>query len=265
MHPRRHVVRRGSGLPVIAVHGNGVDHRLLLPLDAALEAVGDLERFYLDLPGFGGTPALQGQGGLQDLADWVVDQVRSLLGPHPCALLANSLGGLLARHVRAELGSQVVGLALLAPVVDPDPARRTLPEFEVRERDDSLLDLLEPDDRDEFTSMAACQTAPAWELFKTYALPGIRAADRDAMDRLGARYFLDSDPETRAGAFTGPTTVITGRQDHVVGFEDQFNLVRSWYPRATYAAIDGAGHNIHLDRPEVTTELIRQWAASLPR
>lgn len=49
--PAPHIVRRGSGAPLILVHGMGVDHRLLLPLDAALEAAGGWERIYVDLPG----------------------------------------------------------------------------------------------------------------------------------------------------------------------------------------------------------------------
>lgn len=255
----------GSGLPVVAIHDNGVDHRLLLSLDDALAEAGGLERWYVDLPGFGSTPALAGRGGLPDLADWLVAQVRSLVADRPCALLANSLGGLLARHVRAELADQVVGLALIAPVVQPDISRRTLPESAVCERDDALLAELDDADRREFTALAARQTQATWRLFQTYALSGIRAADQAAMQRLGAHYALDADPDTRAGEFTGPALVLTGRQDHVVGYQDQLGLVRAWYPHATYAALDGAGHNVHLDRPEVCHALLRQWATDLPR
>lgn len=262
---RPHLTSKGEGLPVVAIHGNGVDHRLLFPLDAALEQAGGLQRHYVDLPGFGRTPALTSSGGLQDLADWLVHQVRTLARDRPCALLANSLGGLLARHVRAELADQIVGIALIAPVIDPDPSHRTLPEFEVRERDRSLLAGLDPADREEFTAMAVRQTSESWELFRSFALPGIRDADHSAMERLGARYALDSDPDTRAGEYTGPAAIITGRQDHVVGFRDQLDLALTWYPRATYAAIDGAGHNVHLDRPGATHALIRQWAEDLPR
>lgn len=31
--PAPHVVRRGEGIPVLFVHGMGVDHRLLLEVD----------------------------------------------------------------------------------------------------------------------------------------------------------------------------------------------------------------------------------------
>ena len=47
-HP--HVVRRGTGTPLVLVHGNGVDHRLLLPLDDALAEAGAVSYTHLTLP-----------------------------------------------------------------------------------------------------------------------------------------------------------------------------------------------------------------------
>ena len=37
------------------------------------------------------------------------------------------------------------------------------------------------------------------------------------------------------------------------------------YPRATYAALDAAGHNVHLDQPEVAEALVRAWAVQVGR
>ncbi|SCL13576.1 hypothetical protein [Micromonospora inyonensis] len=61
------VGRKGDGLPLVAIHGNGVDHPLLLALDDCPAEPGCGERIYLDLPGFGGTPPLDGTGGLPAL------------------------------------------------------------------------------------------------------------------------------------------------------------------------------------------------------
>lgn len=58
VRPRPHVVRRGTGVPLVMVHGNGVDHRLLLELDEVFAAPGRWERIHVDLPGFGRSPAL---------------------------------------------------------------------------------------------------------------------------------------------------------------------------------------------------------------
>lgn len=47
-----------DGLPVVFVHGMGVDHRSLMMLDKAFDGNDSIRRIYLDLPGFGRTPAL---------------------------------------------------------------------------------------------------------------------------------------------------------------------------------------------------------------
>ncbi|WP_443467212.1 alpha/beta fold hydrolase [Microbacterium sp. A196] len=258
------LVRRGSGVPLIAVHGNGVDHRLLLALDECFVESGDWERIYLDLPGFGETPPIDGAGGLPELARWLVDVIGDLVGERPFALLANSMGGLLARHVVSVLPRQVIGLALIAPAVEPDASLRRLPTFEVLETDAEVMDSLTPSDREEFAGMAVRQDAESWRAFRDHALPGIRAADEAAMVRLSQRYFLEERPEDVFDRFDGPTVIITGRQDHVVGFEDQFALL-AHYPRASYVVIDGAGHNVHLEQPAVSEAALRDWARDVVR
>lgn len=258
MRPEPFLVRRGQGVPLIAVHGNGVDHRLLLPLDDVLDSSGGWERIYVDLPGFGQTPALPARGGLRELATWLVTAIGEIVGERPFALLANSLGGLLARHVAARFGEQVVGLALIAPIVDPDPAKRTLPEFTVVERDEAVLATLDVHDRDDFTGIATRQTADSWKAFRDYALPGIRGADSAAMQRLSEQYFLDQVPESLSSPRDTPTVIVTGRQDHVVGYADQFRLL-DHYRAATYVVLDAAGHNVHLEQPAAIAESLRGW------
>jgi len=253
------VVRRGSGVPLIAIHGNGVDHRLLLALDDCFAKSGDWERIYLDLPGFGQTAPLDGLGGIPELARWLVEVVGGLVGKRPFALLANSMGGLLARHVVSVFAEQVIGLALIAPVVEPDVSLRRLPAFVVPESDVELLESLTPSDCEEFAAMAVRQDAESWRAFRDHALPGLRAADQAAMDRLSQRYYLEERPEDVFNRFEGPTVIITGRQDHVVGFEDQFSLL-AHYPRASYVVIDGAGHNVHLEQPAIAEAVLQAWA-----
>lgn len=254
-----HVVRRGDGIPLVAVHGNGVDHRLLLALDESLAVAGTWERIYLDLPGFGRTPPMDGLGGLPELADWLVETVGGLVGDQRFALLANSIGGLLARHVASRFPQQVLGLALIAPVVDPDPARRVRPPRAVVEYDDALLGSLPTADREEFTAVATRQVEDSWQAFRAHALPGIRAADAGAMERLGQRYFLRDVPEEVAPAFEGPVLLVAGRQDHVVGFQDQLGLL-AHYPHATCVVVDGAGHNVHLEQPGLVESAVRDWS-----
>ena len=71
-------------------------------------------------------------------------------------------------------------------------------------------------------------------------------------------------PEEAAPPFEGPALILTGREDHLVGYRDQAALLEH-YPRATYAALDAAGHNVNLDQPEVAEALVRAWAVQVGR
>jgi len=57
----------GTGLPVVALHGYGVDHRILLPLEDMLSGL-PVRRIYLDLPWAEGG-ADRGAASAQDVAD----------------------------------------------------------------------------------------------------------------------------------------------------------------------------------------------------
>lgn len=257
------VLRRGQGLPLIAVHGNGVDHRILLALDDALAGGGGLERIYLDLPGFGGTPRLPLPGDLPALADRLDAAVDELVGERPFALLGSSLGGLLVRDLAARRPTQWRGMALLAPVIDPDRRRRRLPAPPEPARvDEELLADLAPEDRADFTAVAIRQDRAAWERFRRHVLPGLRAADPEAMDRLESRYALPEDAGRDLVGDRRPVLVLAGRQDAVVGCEDQ-KAFAARIPGARYVALDGAGHNLAVDRPDAVHRELRRWVGEL--
>lgn len=254
-----YVVRRGEGIPLIAVHGNGVDHRILLALDECLAEVGQWERIYLDLPGFGRTPPLDNAGGLPEIAEWLCGAVHDLVGDAPYAILASSLGGVLARHLVARMPDQVLGFALIAPAVETHAERRRTPSRTVLRWDRSLIASLPASDARDYEEMAVVQSPETWQRFREWVLPGVRAANSEAMERLARRYELPRAPEDDEPAFAGPSVIVTGRQDHVVGYEDQATLL-SHYPRATFVAVDGAGHNVHLEQPLVVEAVLRDWS-----
>lgn len=112
-----------DGLPVVFVHGMGVDHRSLMMLDKAFDGNDSIRRIYLDLPGFGRTPPCRaacgcGNGGLAQTAlDGLVGKAA------PFAMVGNSMGGALVREVLAREPRRVAGMVLIAPVVDPAACR----------------------------------------------------------------------------------------------------------------------------------------------
>lgn len=157
----------------------------------------------------------------------------------------------------------MLGLALIAPVVDPIHDHRRLPERVILRRDPELLATLDPTDAEEYDAISVVQSRANWRRFRETTLPGIRAADAGAMERLARRYALPSMPEARLPVrFERPVLIVTGRQDHVAGHEDQHALAGQ-YPHATFAVLDAAGHNVQLDHPETVGALVASWASQI--
>ncbi|WP_028045811.1 alpha/beta fold hydrolase [Cellulomonas sp. URHE0023] len=256
-------VTRGSGAPLLLVHGFCVDHRLLLTLDGAAGAHGGWRRIYVDLPGMGRSDAGPEIDGSDAVAAALVRFVQEELGDEPFAVLGSSYGGMIARDLVAQLRDQVLGLALLAPLVEAEPAARDVPPRTVLVEDPTLLSSLDPDDAREYADMAVVQSAEGWALFRDHALPGLRAFRPEVIDRLQARYALTKEPEAGSPPFLRPTLLVTGRQDHVVGHRSAAALVERHYPHATTAVLDRAGHNVHLDQPVLTAALLDDWLSRM--
>lgn len=257
--PEPHVVRRGEGVPLLMVHGNGADHQVMLELDEVFAAPGEWERIYLDLPGFGRTPALDNDGGLQDLADWLDDWTDEHIGWQPFAVVAFSMGGMLARFLAARRPEQMVGLALIAPVVHTDHTKRHLEPMTTLESDPDLLASLDPEISMWFRELAVTHTNEVWERYERAALPGQYLMDQTANQRLSNRYFLTHQPDHALATHTYPKLILAGEYDHVVGYEDHKDLAAS-LPNCTFGLIHNAGHMVHLDQPDAVRPYLERWA-----
>ena len=239
------------------IHGFGADHRLLLPLDAGIAATGDWRRIYLDLPGFGETPAGD-VASAEDVVDAIEAEIRSRIGTGTFAVLGSSFGGMMARRVAHDFREQVLGVALIAPVIIAEHARRRVPARHVHVAAPEVVASLGAS-AESYLQMTVIQSRRSADTFLKYALPGIEVADEAAMARIAADYSLRVEPEVASPEpFTQPTLFLTGRHDHVVGYEDAWELMPH-YPNATFITMAAAGHNMHLDQPEYVDQVISQW------
>ena len=252
----------GHGIPLVLVHGHGVDHRILLALDEVLATAGIFQRIYVDLPGMGGTAALDDAGGLPEIADWLEQLIRRQCGDRPFAMIGNSLGSLLAQEMGDRFGAQVVGIAMLAPLVYLAHSQRTVPPREILLQDSELLAGLPVQDADHYKQMSVLQTVENWQRFRTHVMPGIRAVNLRSLAKLSKRYFLDELPVERTGQLACPVLMLCGRQDHVTGFADPRRLAAR-YPSAEIVVVPSAGHNVHLDQPDIVAEEITGWSRAV--
>ncbi|MCI1673490.1 MAG: alpha/beta hydrolase [Bifidobacterium tibiigranuli] len=261
IQPEPFSVVRGEGFPIVFAHGMGIDHRSMMMLDDAFPD--GTKRIYIDLPGFGKTQALPEPGGLQDLSDWLRGTVAALVGEHDYALVGNSMGGALVRDLLGVRPEHLAGMALIAPVVDPVRAHRKVAEHTVNNPNEALTETLPESQSFDFLQMGVNQSFEAWRRYQRFILPGTRLCDREATMRLNASYRLDANPEERIGVFAGPVAIICGRQDQIVGYEDQRDLLPH-YPNAVYTVVDDAGHNVHIDQPDIVRAALLNWAGLLP-
>ncbi|WPR63535.1 alpha/beta hydrolase [Glutamicibacter protophormiae] len=252
----------GQGIPLVLIHGHGVDHRILLALDEVLAATGIFQRIYVDLPGMGQTAGLKGAGGLPEIADWLEALIRRQCGQRPFAMVGNSLGSLLAQEMGDRFGEQVAGIAMLAPLVFPLHAQRTVPPREILHSDPSLLAGLPLQDAEHYEKMSVLQTVENWQRFSIHVLPGIRSVNLRSMVKLSKRYFLDELPVERAGTLDCPVLMLCGQQDHVTGFADPRKLAAR-YPSAEITVVPSAGHNVHLDQPDIVAGEMTRWSRAV--
>jgi pimeloyl-ACP methyl ester carboxylesterase len=251
-------VEIGTGTPVLAIHGWTPDHRLMLGcLEPLFARRPGYRRLYPDLPGMGKSPAVS-VAGSDDMLAAVREFVASTIGEEPFLLVGESYGGYLARGLARALGQQVLGLALVCPVgVNVEHADRNVPPRSVVRPDPSLIASLDPALATEFTEIAVVETPETLRRFQEEILPGLAVADTEAMARIRQRWVLSDDPEG-GDPFPRPALILTGRQDQFVGYVDQFALLPH-YPRATFAVLDVAGHNLQFEQPALFESLVNEW------
>ena len=259
-----HVVRRGSGRPLLLIHGLGGSHASWETIAPQLEA--ERELVLVDLPGFGATPPLGGPPSIAALADALeafldehdldgVDVVGSSMGARLAlelarrgrtgATVALDPGGFWTRRearvfgLSVKLSIQLVRrLGRLLPLLVGNPVTRTL--------------------------LLAQFSAAPWRLDAGVVLRELRSyAGAPAFDATLDE--LANGPQQGgmpAGAARGPIVLGWGRRD-LVTLPRQAARAAARFPDAQVAWFDRTGHFPQWDRPAETVRTI--LAATEPR
>jgi pimeloyl-ACP methyl ester carboxylesterase len=243
-----HYIEHGDGLPVLALHGAGVDHREVMAcLEPVFAALDGYRRIYLDLPGMGRTPAPETISSADDVLDVLLAFIDEVIGQQPLLIAGHSAGGYYAQAIAELRPEQVVGLALLCPLLT---GIHDVPEHNVVVSSGNIGSA-------EFSDYFTVQTAETLDRYERYVEPAARLADQKALARIGERWELAPRPGEMA-AYRCPTLLLTGRQDSTVGYARAWELLEQ-YPRATFAVLDRAGHALPHEQPELLRALVTEW------
>jgi pimeloyl-ACP methyl ester carboxylesterase len=252
--------RRGSGTPIVLIHGWQGDHRYM---SADLEPVFGPEsgwrRMYVDLPGHGQTSAPLWLEGQPQVISILIDALEAIVAGEPFAVAGNSYGGYLTLGLVRAIPERLLGAALLVPDLPAaDGSRDTPPHVTLVEAPTATFDDLADDER-WIPDRLVQQSRRAVSEIREHDMPAIRIADQPFLERLEADYQLPAELQTARAAFPRPSLIVTGRQDATVGYEAAWRL-RDEFPRATIATLDLAGHWLgRVERPHAFRALVRDW------
>jgi 2-succinyl-6-hydroxy-2,4-cyclohexadiene-1-carboxylate synthase len=249
-----HVEVRGSGPPLVLLHGFTQTGRLWGPFGDALAASRTLVA--LDLPGHGDSGSVRAD--LPATAGLVAEAVRTEIGDQPCALLGYSLGARVALHagIAAELPlSHVVFIGVTAGIEDDAERQRR------RQSDEALADGLQASgDVEGFID--AWLGGPMFERLEMGGAAQRTERLRNSASGLASSLRLSGTGTQeplwhRLGAFPYPVLALAGSDDN--RFAAHALRLAGLVPHGIASLVPGGGHAVHLAQPEQAGRIVRHW------
>ncbi len=268
---RVHAVERGSGPPIVLVHGITASSACWARQFAGLSD--DHRVIALDWRGHGQSMAGSGGFGFDRMADDLL-AVLDALDVHRAVLAGHSMGGMITLHTALRspdrLQSRVAGLALVGTSPGP-PLGVTFPPLVAA----GLLaaarrPLLAADRRGkglvpQGTASTVLSRLPfgsrADRVERAFALSLAGVIAPSAMaELLGA--MADFDVRDRLGEIVLPTRVVAGTRDLLLPPFHSRRLVAG-IPGASLTMLAGCGHMVMLERPEALDAVLRELSRTV--
>ena len=251
----------GEGRPIILLPGWGLNTRLTAhETEPYFQKRAGWKRIYIDPPGHGKTPG----------KDWITDQdkilevilacIDKLTAGQRFSLIGISLGAYLARGVRRSRAELIDGIAMIVPTIIAEDEKRAVPPHKVLVEDPAVKANLTPEEADLF-EISVIHSRKFLDYQRTFPqIPEHENGDPEFLSRIRERpdkYAFSFDVDDVPEPFAGPSLIITGRQDAIVGYRDAWNILDK-YPRATYVVLDRAGHPLE-EKEGLVNVLINEW------
>jgi pimeloyl-ACP methyl ester carboxylesterase len=253
----------GEGRPIVMLHGWPLDHRQMkFDMEPLFVHRDGWKRFYLDLPGMGQTPGMDWITNQDQMLEVVLAFIDKVIPGQHLVVAGASYGGLLARGVLHQRLALVDGLLLIVPSIKTESTKRTLPPKVTLVEDWALVSELDSTEVQGFIDVAVVQSRKLVEAMRAVIIPAVQIADYPFLSRIDANANFSFDVDQLPEAFLGPTLILTGRQDHVCGYRDTWNILEN-FPRATFAVVDCAGHALTVEREGIAHALMTDWLSRL--
>ena len=251
----------GEGKPILIIHGLACNIELMKGcIEPIFKKVNGYKRIYIDLLGMGKSNNCSLEYASSDkILEMLLSFIKEKMDKE-FLLIGESYGGYLSRGIVSKCYKNIDGLMLLCPMIIPDDSKRTLPKRNLKFYDKKFLESLDKNKRELFSEYMIITNEKLYKRFEKEVISGIEQANNDFIKKLRGNYSFsfNVDEEIKMINFSKPSLFITGRQDNAVGYYDLYNLLED-YPRATFAILDTAGHNLQIEQEEVFNSLFLNW------
>jgi pimeloyl-ACP methyl ester carboxylesterase len=113
---------------------------------------------------------------------------------------------------------------------------------------------LKPEDAEKVAGLAVVQNQKIVDWYRQVVLPARRAIGPSALEK----YTYSFDIDEMSPVFEKPSLILLGRQDTHVGYQDGWAIL-DFFPRATLAVLDRAGHALGVEQEGLFQALINEW------
>ncbi|HUE98765.1 MAG TPA: alpha/beta hydrolase [Anaerolineales bacterium] len=240
--------RRGTGTPLVLLHGFPLDHHLWDDVVPLLENTFDV--ILPDLRGFGESTTVDSPYSMDDYAS----DIASLLdqsGIQKAAIVGHSMGGYVALAFARLYPDRVSGLGLVSSQVLADPPDRKEGRYK------SAADVLENGIGSVVEAMTPKFTAD--EKLQSYARASMEqqppAAYIGALKAMAERM----DSNSLLSSLNVPVVIIHGDADSLIPI-DRAREVKQALPQAHLVEISGAGHIPMVEAKQATAEALKRLA-----
>jgi pimeloyl-ACP methyl ester carboxylesterase len=248
-------VRRGSGTPLILVHGylgaSQMWHRQLDHFSKRFDVIAPA------LAGFGASAHLTAPETIDGHARLLLSFLDDL-GIATFDLMGHSMGGMIVQQMAAEAPDRIGALVLYG----------TGPMGVLPDRFESIETSRRRIHTDGLAATAR-RIAATWFLqgeaaseFETCLQAGMQASLQAALASLSAWEHWNGLANLRR--ITADTLVLWGDRDRSYGWQQPESLWRN-IAGASLAVVPGAAHNVHLEKPALFNAIVEDFLGSRPR
>jgi pimeloyl-ACP methyl ester carboxylesterase len=251
----------GEGKPILLLPGWGLNTRLTAhETEPYFRQRESWKRIYIDPPGHGKTPGKDWITNQDQMLEVLLTCMDRLMEGQRFCLIGISMGAYLARGILRRRAQSIDGIAMIVPVVIAEDEKRTVPPHQVVVEDPAVKADIQPAEADLY-DMAVVHSRKWLDYQRAFPdVPEHEMGDFEFLARLREqprKYAFSFDVDDTADPFPGPSLIITSRQDAIAGYRDAWNILEK-YPRATYVALDRAGHQLE-EKEGLVNVLINEW------